>query len=66
MVDVLKTIRECRADMEADGIYDMADDAIAYDIAASLLEDPEFTKAAKKMWPGKSADLLREIVADRL
>ena len=65
-MDLLKMLRECRADAEADGVYDMGDDSVAYDMAGSLLEDPAVLKAAKKLWPGKSVDILREIIADHL
>ena len=59
-------LKECRADMQSDGVYDMGDDSIAYEVAASLLQDPEVLRAAKKMWPGKSKEILQEILADRL
>jgi hypothetical protein len=63
-MDVLKYLRECRQDMIADGME--MDDSAAYDVAESLLSDPEFLKAAKKHWPGKAPCILREIVADCL
>ena len=63
-MDILKYLRECRADMIADGME--MDDSAAYDMAESLLNDLEFFAAAKKQWPGKSEQILREIVADRL
>lgn len=65
-MDLLKMIRECSADMKADGIYDMGDDSVAYEMAGCLLEDPKVLKAAKAMWPGKSRDLLQEMIMDRL
>lgn len=65
-VDLLKLLRECSADMKADGIYDMGDDSVAYDMAGCLLEDPDNLAAAKALWPGKDRDLLQEMIADRL
>ena len=64
-MDLLKMLKECRNDLQADGM-DMGDDSVAYEIAASLLEDPKVLKAAKAMWPGKSKDILQEMIADRL
>lgn len=64
-MDLLKLLRDCRADMIADGM-DMSDDSMVYELAESLLSDPKVLKAAQKMWPGKAPCILREIVADRL
>lgn len=59
--------RECREDMQADGLYDMADASVYYDIAESLLYDPEFKKLAKKRFPSvKDETILRECVADSI
>jgi hypothetical protein len=63
-MDLLKMLRECKADAQAD--FGEVDDTMAYELANCLLEDPEVLKAAKKMWPGKSRDILQEIIADRI
>ena len=58
---------DVREDMQADGLYDMADASVYYDIAESLLYDPEFKKLAKKRFPSvKDATILRECVADSI
>lgn len=58
--------RECRKDMEADGLYDMTDSTVFYDIAEAMLYDPEFKKEAKKKFPTVSDQILRECVADSI
>ena len=59
--------REARQDMAADGMYDMEDSTMYFDIAEAMLFDPEFKKMAKKRFPNvKSESVLRECVADSL
>ena len=65
-MDLLKMIRECSADMKADMGGEAIDDSMAYEMAGGLLDDPKVLKAAKAMWPGKSRDLLQEMIMDRL
>jgi hypothetical protein len=50
---------EAREEMELDA-------ETAYAIAECMLIDPKFLAAAKKQWPGKSEEILKEIVADHL
>jgi hypothetical protein len=64
-MNLLKTIREAGEDLKADFGGDL-DDSMAYEVANCLLEDPEFLKEAQKMWPGKSRQILQEMVADRV
>lgn len=50
-----------------EGLYDMADPSVYWDIAGSLLYNPEFKKLAKKRFPTvKSDTMLRECVADSI
>ena len=62
-MDIRKLLRECGEDMAAD-MGGAVDDSMAYELAGSLLEDPKVLAAAKKEWPGKSKDILQEIMAD--
>lgn len=64
-MDLLKTLREAGNDMRADMGGEM-DDTMAYEMAGCLLEDTNILKAAKKLWPGKSKEILQEILADRM
>lgn len=65
-MDLLKLCREAGNDMRADmGGMDI-DDSMAYEMAAGLLEDSKVLAAAKKMFPGKSKQILQEILADRI
>ena len=59
--------REARKDMAADGIYDMEDSTVYYDIAEAMLFDPEFKQMAKKRFPNvKNEQTLRECVAESM
>ena len=62
-MDIRKLCREAGEDMRADMGGDV-DDSMAYEMANCLLDDPEVLAAAKKQWPGKSRDILQEIMAD--
>ena len=61
-MDIRKLCREVGNDMRAD--MGEVDDTMAYELAGSLLDDPKVLAAAKKQWPGKSKDILQEIMAD--
>lgn len=61
MAQFTKQMHECNADLVADG-FDSAE--AAYEVAGCLLMDPDLMKFCKKQWPGKSEQLLKEIVAD--
>jgi hypothetical protein len=63
-MDLLKILKDAGDDFRADGVE--VDDGIAYEVANGLLDDPEVLAAAKKMWPGKTRDILQEIMADRI
>lgn len=63
-MDIRKLCREAGQDFSSDMGGERVDDATAYEIANCLLEDPAVLKAAKKMYPGKSRDILQEILAD--
>jgi hypothetical protein len=65
-MDILKLCRDAGRDMRADFGGEDLDDSVAYEVANCLLDDPTVLAAAKKMWPGKSRDILREIMADRI
>lgn len=61
-MNLIKMLCECGNEFVADG--GVMDNSIAYEIAESLLEDPAVLKEAKKLWPNKSKDILKEIMAD--
>ena len=63
-MNLLNLLKEAGNDMRAD--MGECDDAMAYEMANGLLDDPKVLKAAQKMWPGKSRDILQEIMADRI
>ena len=65
-IDIVKLCRDAGNDLKADlGGADL-DDSMAYEIAGCLLDDPDTLAAAQKMWPGKSRQILQEIMADRI
>ena len=56
---------DIRNDMRADGLYDMADGSVYWDIAEAMLFDPEFKRLAQQRFPLiKDDQVLRERVAD--
>lgn len=56
---------DIRNDMRADGLYDMGDESVYWDIAESMLFDPEFKRLAQRRFPlVKDDQVLRERVAD--
>lgn len=56
---------EAREDLRSDGMYDMNDASLYWDVAESMLYDPEFRKLAKAHFPNvKDETVLRECVAD--
>lgn len=61
-MDIIKMCRQAGDDMRAD--MGECDDSMAYEIANCLLDDPKVLKAAKAKWPGKSKQILQEILAD--
>lgn len=61
-MDVIKRLNECGNEFVAGGGF--IDNAIAFEIAESLLEDPEVLQAAMRLWPNKSKDMLAKIMAD--
>lgn len=63
-MNIIKELAQIKAEGIADGIE--VDDSMAYDMAESLMMDNEFVAAAKRQWPGKSNQILREIVAGYL
>ncbi len=62
-MNILQELRKAGNDAREDFGDDIPDE-VAYELANCLLEDPKILKAAKQMWPGKSRDILQEIVAD--
>ena len=62
-MDIIKMCRDAGNDLKAD-FGGEVDDSMAYEIANCLLEDPKVLKAAKAKWPGKSRQILQEIMAD--
>jgi len=65
-MDLIKMLKDAGNDMKADMGGEAIDDSMAYEMAGGLLDDPKVLAAAQKMWPGKSKQILQEIMADRI
>jgi hypothetical protein len=62
-MNLIQTLREAGNDYRADTGEDLPDE-VAYELAACTLQDPAMLKEAKRLWPGKSKQVLQEIMAD--
>ncbi len=64
-MNLLQTLRAAGEDWRADTGEDVGDE-VAYELAACILQDPKLLKEARAMFPGKSDQILQEILADRI
>jgi hypothetical protein len=62
--DVIQLCRNAGNDLKADLGGAPLEDSMAYEVAGCLLDDADILKAAKAKWPGKSRQILQEIMAD--